>query len=147
MAPGDELDQAIRSQLVQAAAAARERAYAPYSGFRVGAAALFAGGTIYDGCNVENVSFGATRCAEQVAILKGVSAGQRELVAVAVVCDTPQPAWPCGLCRQVIAEFGQEALIVAANVAGDARTARLADLQPHPFAPGKLDEDGGGSDR
>lgn len=135
-------DDAIGARLVRAAAAARERAYAPYSRFAVGAAALFADGRIHDGCNVENASLGATRCAEQVAVLKGVSTGQRELIALAVVCDAPEPAWPCGVCRQVIGEFGQDATIYAANVAGVVRTDRLSSLQPHAFGPESLRAEG-----
>ena len=84
---------------------AREKAYCPYSNFKVGAAVLFEDGKIYTGCNIENASFGATNCAERTAIFKGVSEGNREIKAVAVVGDTNTYTYPCGICRQVIAEF------------------------------------------
>lgn len=85
---------------------AREQAYAPYSMFAVGAAALAADGRIFAGCNVENVSYGLTNCAERVAIGAAVAAGVREFLAVVVVADTGVPISPCGACRQVMAEFG-----------------------------------------
>lgn len=92
--------------LVELAWAAREHAYAPYSKFAVGAAVLAADGRVFPGCNVENLSFGLTNCAERVAIGTAVAAGARQLVAVAVVADTEVPISPCGACRQVLSEFG-----------------------------------------
>lgn len=85
---------------------ARDNAYAPYSNFHVGAALLAADGRIFSGCNVENISYGLTNCAERVAMGAAVSAGVREFLAVAVVADTTVPISPCGACRQVLAEFG-----------------------------------------
>lgn len=92
--------------LVEAAWEAREMAYAPYSKFQVGAALLAKDGRIFLGCNVENISYGLTNCAERVAIGAAIAAGLREFVAVAVVADTGVPISPCGACRQVLAEFG-----------------------------------------
>jgi cytidine deaminase len=91
--------------LIGAAWQAREMAYAPYSNFAVGAALLAKDGRIFTGCNVENISYGLTNCAERVAIGAAVAAGVREFLAVAVVADTGVPISPCGACRQVLAEF------------------------------------------
>ena len=91
--------------LVEAAWKVREAAYAPYSNFAVGAALLAADGRVFTGCNVENISYGLTNCAERVAIGAAVAAGAREFLAVAVVADTGVPISPCGACRQVLAEF------------------------------------------
>ena len=92
-------------ELIHSALEAREKAYCPYSNFKVGAAILFEDGKIYTGSNIENASFGATNCAERTAIFKGVHEGNREIKAVAVVGDTSAYTYPCGICRQVIAEF------------------------------------------
>ncbi len=99
--------------LLESAWAARDRAYAPYSKFAVGAALLAADGRIFAGCNVENLSYGLTNCAERVAIGSAVAAGVRDFVAVAVVADTTVPISPCGACRQVLAEFGVPRVITA----------------------------------
>ena len=118
--------------LVMAAWQARESAYAPYSKFPVGAALLASDGRIFIGCNVENLSYGLTTCAERVALGAAVAAGAREFLAIAVVADTGVPISPCGACRQVLAEFAVP-LVVAAN-----RSTRLefllADLLPRPAA-------------
>jgi cytidine deaminase len=95
-----------RDSLIEAAWAVRERAHAPYSKFQVGAALLVADGRIISGCNVENLSYGLTICAERVAIGSAIAAGQRQFAAMAVVADTKVPISPCGACRQVMAEFG-----------------------------------------
>lgn len=100
-------------QLVEAAWQAREAAYAPYSNFAVGAALLAKEGRIFLGCNVENISYGLTNCAERVAIGAAVAAGVREFLAVAVVADTGVPISPCGACRQVLAEFGVPRVMLA----------------------------------
>lgn len=100
-------------QLVKVAWQAREAAYAPYSNFAVGAALLATDGRIFLGCNVENISYGLTNCAERVAIGAAVAAGVREFLAVAVVADTGVPISPCGACRQVLAEFGVPRVMLA----------------------------------
>jgi cytidine deaminase len=99
--------------LVKAAWQVREYAYAPYSNFGVGAALLAADGLIFTGCNVENLSFGLTICAERVAIGAAVAAGVRNFLALAVVADTAVPVSPCGACRQVMAEFGVPQVVLA----------------------------------
>lgn len=95
----------ILEELIEVAWRARESAYAPYSKFHVGAAVLAADGRVFGGCNVENLSYGLTNCAERVAIGAAVAAGVREFVRVVVVADTRVPISPCGACRQVMAEF------------------------------------------
>ncbi len=108
-----------QESLTDAAWQARENAYAPYSDFQVGAALLAEDGRVFHGCNVENISYGLTNCAERVAIGAAVAAGVRKFKAVAVVADTAVPISPCGACRQVLAEFGVP-LVILAN-----RTERL----------------------
>ncbi len=99
--------------LLEVAWEARERAHAPYSRFHVGAALLAADGRIFPGCNVENLSYGLTNCAERVAIGSAIAAGAREFVAIAVVADTRVPISPCGACRQVLVEFGVPRVMLA----------------------------------
>lgn len=119
--------------LVQAAREARERAMAPYSRFKVGAALETADGLIITGCNIENASYGLTVCAERVAMFKALSDGHRHFVRIAVVADTVAPTSPCGACRQVLWEFGRDLEVILANL--DTVTGRHAmkDLLPHPF--------------
>ena len=95
------------NKLIKEAIDAREKAYCPYSNFKVGAAVLFEDNNIYSGCNIENASFGATICAERTAIFKGVSKGLRKIKALAVFGDTDDYTYPCGICRQVISEFAE----------------------------------------
>src|SRR5262245_62858941 len=104
--------------LVAAASAARERAYAPYSRFPVGAAVLTASGRIFPGCHVENAAYPACLCAERVALTSASAAGEREIVALAVIADTAGPVSPCGTCRQVLHELAPRCIVVLANVRG-----------------------------
>ncbi|MGE5549712.1 MAG: cytidine deaminase [Bacteroidota bacterium] len=125
-------------ELIAAARAAREYAYAPYSGFKVGAALLAGTGNVYTGCNIENASYGATICAERVAIAKAVSAGDRTFTALAVVADGPEPVAPCGFCRQFLAEFGLETIVHMANLHGDVSRWKLRELLPVAFTSQEL---------
>jgi cytidine deaminase len=119
--------------LARAARAARRRAYAPYSGFRVGAA-VHAGGAVHAGCNVENASYGLTVCAERVAVAAAVAAGARRLEAVAVASGTSPPTPPCGMCLQTLAEFaGPELPVRLVGPRGDAVDTRLGELLPRAF--------------
>ena len=118
--------------LIESARAVREKAHAPYSGFRVGAAVLAESGTIYVGCNVENASYGATLCAERAALAGMIAAGETRVLCVAVFSDGEEAVTPCGICRQVIAEFGHSVDIVAATPAKSRRTT-LDHLLPEPF--------------
>ncbi|MDD3598633.1 MAG: cytidine deaminase [Bacillota bacterium] len=123
----------IEDMLVQAARSARQNAYVPYSGFRVGAAVLADSGRIYAGCNVENASFGATICAERTAFVKAISEGERRFLGVAVCGASPEPVSPCGICRQFMAEFGLDMPVIMAGE-GDARTIMtLRELLPLAF--------------
>lgn len=120
-------------ELVDAARAARARAWAPYSHFAVGAAVRTESGRVYTGVNVESASYPLTCCAERVAIYKAVSEGDARITAVAVVTDTSPPAHPCGGCRQVIFEFGPDALVTSASVDGEAVTQSIRELLPGAF--------------
>jgi cytidine deaminase len=124
-------------QLLQAAQQAAEQAYAPFSGFHVGAAILTQGGEIFMGCNVENSSYGLTNCAERTAIFTAVAAGAlsagRDLLAVAVVNRDGAICSPCGACRQVIFEFGPEAIVIYRAQSGEIAQTKAKDLLPEGF--------------
>ena len=124
---------ARRRELLAAARQASDKAYAPYSGLRVGAALLSRAGDIFVGANVENASFGLTLCAERAAVAAAVAAGAREFVALAIAAHSPVPLSPCGACRQVLAEFGRDLLILSAGTKGRPRAWRLKDLLPQAF--------------
>jgi cytidine deaminase len=126
--------------LTQAAREASERAYCPYSKFPVGAALLSADGRIFTGCNVENVSFGLTICAERNAIFGAVAQGAREFVALVVFTPTRSPVTPCGACRQVIGEFGRESVIHCHANGDDALSFTAGELLPHGFGMRKRSE-------
>ena len=127
------------SRLYRAAKKAREMAYAPYSGFAVGAAVLTEDNKVYAGCNVENASYGLTNCAERTAIFKAVSEGKQNFRAILIVGDTPEPTTPCGACRQVIREFSIPRVLLT-NMAGDWKEVTGAELLPLSFGPDQLDE-------
>ena len=119
--------------LIAAALAVRERAYAPFSGFKVGAALLCEDGTVVTGCNVENRSYGLTICAERTAVTAAVAAGHRRFRAVAVVADGSPLTPPCGMCRETLQEFCDELPILMVNLRGERREASLRALFPEPF--------------
>ena len=122
-------------ELIHSALEAREKAYCPYSNFKVGAAILFEDGKIYTGSNIENASFGATNCAERTAIFKGVHEGNREIKAVAVVGDTNAYTYPCGICRQVLAEFAfdMDIPVIVAKSKENYRVHKLSEILPYDF--------------
>jgi cytidine deaminase len=128
------LTQQEREQLIQAAQQAFERAYAPYSNFHVGAAVLTNSGQVFTGCNVENASYGLTICAERSAIFTAVqqTPGKLGLRAVAVANRAQLPCSPCGACRQVIAEFGEDVIILFQGKNGFEQSS-IAELLPHTF--------------
>jgi len=124
------------AQLVCAAATAARHAHCPYSGFRVGAALLAGDGRVFTGVNVENASYGLTLCAERSAVCAAVSAGVRDFAAIAIAADGAGPVFPCGACRQVLAEFGPPSLrILTATIHPPQATGvfTLGDLLPHVF--------------
>ncbi|PYK80406.1 MAG: cytidine deaminase [Verrucomicrobia bacterium] len=118
--------------LVAMALAARSKAYAPYSKFAVGAAVKCKSGAVFVGANIENRSFGLTICAERVAMGAAVAGGERDFVAIAVTSDSDEPIVPCGACRQFLAEFNPDLIIVGATVRGDRKIDSLSRLLPDP---------------
>jgi len=120
--------------LYKLAEKAAERAYAPFSGYRVGAALLTEKGKVYTGVNVENSSYGATICAERTAAVKAISEGERVFTAIAIAAPgTGGPAWPCGICRQFLFEFGGSLRVITGADVGDLETATLDELLPSGF--------------
>ena len=126
-------------ELVQAAISMLERAYAPYSGFAVGAALLCDDGSVFTGCNVENAAYGSAICAERTALLKAVSEGHRDdWVAMAVAGRGEDYCWPCGSCRQMLYEFAPDLKLLVARGDGHFVTTSLGELLPHGFGPKSL---------
>lgn len=122
------------NKLIKIALDYRNKAYSPYSDFKVGAAILFESGEIYGGCNIENASFGATNCAERTGIFKGISEGETKIKAVAVVGSLEEYTYPCGICRQVIAEFGNEDVeIIIAKSQEDYIVKGMNEILPGAF--------------
>jgi cytidine deaminase len=130
-------------KLVEAAKRARERAVAPFSRFRVGAALETASGKVFTGCNIESASYGLTVCAERVAIWKALSEGERDFKRLAVVADTETLTPPCGTCRQIIWEFCRDAEVVFANLRGESESFNVRELLPRAFDARFLKESGG----
>ncbi len=134
-------DQGLDDQaLFEKACAMLDKAYAPYSNFRVGVCLQAEDGRIFTGCNVENASLGATICAERCAVVKAVSEGARRFTAIAIAGESSVP-WPCGVCRQVLREFADDALCVIAGKKGESfEKATLGELLPHAFGPESLNK-------
>jgi cytidine deaminase len=122
-----------KEELIEAATRVRENSYAPFSNFRVGAALETDDGEIIAGCNVESASYGLTVCAERVAIWKAISMGKRKIKHIAVVADTEELTPPCGVCRQIIWEFGGDIPVILANLKGKVETVMMKDLLPRAF--------------
>ncbi|HLM62508.1 MAG TPA: cytidine deaminase [Pyrinomonadaceae bacterium] len=120
-------------ELIETAKQVRERAYAPYSNFRVGAAVRTKNGKIFSGCNIESAAYSGTVCAERVAVWKAVSEGEKEFECIAVVADTPDLTPPCGVCRQILWEFCGDVPVTFANLKGDVETVQMKDLLPRAF--------------
>jgi len=127
-------------ELIRKAGQVKEKAIAPISGFRVGAALLTAGGRCYLGCNIENISLSLSICAERVAFLKALSEGETRFEALAIISDSETVVTPCGACRQLIWEFAPAITIIMGNPGGDVQWAKITDLLPQAFhylvAPG-----------
>lgn len=121
-------------ELLAAADKAMENAYAPYSGFRVGAALLCSDGSVFTGCNIENSSYGATNCAERTAIFKAVSEGCRDFTAIAIVSSGGGETFPCGICRQVLGEFSPDIRIILRNSGGEPVSYSFQELMPNFFS-------------
>jgi cytidine deaminase len=131
-------DAAPDESLRAAALSVMTRAYAPYSHFRVGAALATTSGKTFVGCNVENASFGATICAERAAVLQAVAQGERSFTALVIATDGSTPAAPCGICRQVLAEFAPSLAITSCTIAGAESHWSLDQLLPAPFTSNSL---------
>jgi cytidine deaminase len=122
-------------ELTMRARAAQANAYAPYSGFKVGAALVTRDGTVFGGCNVENAAYPAGTCAERAALAAAVSAGYQQFEAVVIVSDATSATPPCGICRQMLAEFGVDLAVVAVTKDGTSTRWTLLQLLPDPFTP------------
>ena len=126
----------IHDELIASATDSRERAYAPYSKFKVGAALLGKTGRVYTGCNVENAAYGPSMCAERTAVFKAVSEGEREFEVIAIV--TENGVSPCGTCRQVMMEFAPDMSVIIADTEGSTRFTTVRELLPDSFTPDQL---------
>ncbi|HEY9577081.1 MAG TPA: cytidine deaminase [Pseudobacillus sp.] len=130
-----------QEQLIKEAKIARERAYVPYSKFKVGAALLTKDGEVFHGCNIENAAYSMCNCAERTALFKAWSEGAKEFAALAVIADTERPVPPCGACRQVISELcTPEMKVILTNLQGDIEETTVRELLPGAFSPEDLHE-------
>ncbi len=134
------MEQYDYTELIRAAQTGQERAYAPYSRFAVGAAVLTASGHIFPGCNIENAAYPVTMCAERVALFSAYAAGEREIVAIAVITATDAVASPCGACRQVILELAPRSIVLLLNTRGDQQITTPQELLPAAFGASQLSE-------
>ena len=125
-------------ELLSLAMEASEKAYAPYSRFKVGAALECLSGRIFTGCNIENAALGSTICAERVAIYKAVSEGEKEFTRIAIYGDSAEYCMPCGACRQVMSEFSKDMEVLCARGTGGYVSYKLSELIPHTFKFGNL---------
>lgn len=135
------VDQAQLARMIQHAQEACRYAYSPYSKFSVGAAVLAENGQIFSGCNVENASYGLTICAERNAVFQMIARSQRRIEAVVIYTRTPEPATPCGACRQVLNEFGPRAKVISVCDGPDRIETTLDQLLPSAFGPNHLHSD------
>lgn len=123
-------DTSLFKPLLERARLVQENAYAPYSHFPIGAALLGSSGKVYFGCNVENISFGLSLCAERNAVFSAVAAGEKSFEAIAVIADSKTPVTPCGACRQVMAEFSPNMQLCSSNLQGEVFISTVSDLLP-----------------
>jgi cytidine deaminase len=129
----------VTTMLRERALGAMARAYAPYSGFRVGAALLAADGSVTEGCNVENASFPAGICAERSAVAAAVARGNRDFDSILIATEAEEPTPPCGICRQVLEEFSPQLVVVSVTTGGREARWSLEELLPRAFTPKSLD--------
>ncbi|SHI76395.1 cytidine deaminase [Dethiosulfatibacter aminovorans DSM 17477] len=128
-------------KLIEMAIEAREKAYVPYSGFKVGAAVLTKEGKVFTGCNIESASYSPTICAERTAIAKAVSEGYRDIDTIAIVGSLEKLSYPCGVCRQMIREFGEDIKIIVAKNAEEYKEYTIRELLPESFGPEDLENE------
>ena len=127
-------------ELLARAKAMHAKAYVPYSKFPVGAALLCGDGTVYEGCNIENAAYGPTICAERSAMCRAVCDGNTDFKAIAVIADTDDYCYPCGVCRQTLFEFGPDLTVICGRRDGQYTVNKLHELLPHAFGPLSLDD-------
>jgi cytidine deaminase len=126
-------------ELFQRAIEAKKYAYVPYSNFRVGAAVLTRDGHVFTGCNIECASYGGTNCAERTALFKAISEGYKEIEAIAIASDSNHYTFPCGICRQVILEFGKNIKIIVGNEEKEIKRFTIEELLPYSFSQEDLE--------
>ncbi len=136
------MNQKTKNELISKAKEAREKAYVPYSGFPIGAAVLTTGGKIFTGSNIENAAYGLTNCAERTAIFKAISEGYKKFEAILIITDTDKPVTPCGSCRQVFTEFGDDIEVISTNYKGDELSYTSGELLPGAFDKDQMEGKG-----